>query len=144
MLNTCPSALYTYITLEWMLLNWTKYIEFKCMNIYIGKEWNQYIPYSNFLTNWNSVEFSLYTIPNSELCIYLQIKSQINGSACKQMGKIAKKADNHTYIYKIKCFHLVDKYMVITGRETEIQFAPVQFTWVFLRWETINLINKPK
>lgn len=52
-----------------------------------------------FLTNWNSVEFSLYTIPNSELCIYLQIKSQINGSACKQMGKIAKKADNHTYIY---------------------------------------------
>lgn len=143
MLNTCPSALYTYITLEWMLLNWTKYIEFKCMNIYIGKEWIPvYIPYSNFLTNWNSVEFALYIIPNSELCIYLQIKSQINGSACKQMGKIAKKADNHTYIYKIKCFHLVDKYMVITGRETGIQFAPVQFTWVFLRWETINL--KPK
>lgn len=52
-----------------------------------------------FLTNWNSVEFALYTIPNSELCRYLQIKSQINGSACKQMGKIAKKADNHTYIY---------------------------------------------
>lgn len=70
----------------------------------------------------------MYTIPNSELCIYLQIKSQINGSACKQMGKIAKKADNHTYIYKIKCFHLVDKYMVITGREIGIQFAPVQFT----------------
>lgn len=53
----------------------------------------------------------MYTIPNSELCIYLQIKSQINGSACKQMGKIAKKADNHTHIYKIKCFHLVDKYI---------------------------------
>lgn len=71
------------------------------MNIYIGKEWIPvYIPYSNFLTNWNSVEFALYTIPNSELCIYLQIKSQINGSACKQMGKIAKKkkAKNHTYI----------------------------------------------
>lgn len=67
------------------------------------------------------------------MCIYLQIKSQINGSACKQMGKIAKKADNHTHIYKIKCFHLVDKYMVMTGREIGIQFAPVQFTLVFLR-----------
>lgn len=44
------------------------------------------------------------------------------------MGKIAKKADNHTYIYKIKCFHLVDKYMVITGRETGIQFAAVHFS----------------
>lgn len=57
------------------------------------------------------------------------------------MGKIAKKADNHTYIYKIKCFHLVDKYMVITGRETEIQFAPVQYGYFSGERQLILLIN---
>lgn len=61
-------------------------IEFKCMRIpvciHIGKE---RIPV--YLTNWNAVEFSLYTIPNWEMYRYLQIKSQINGP-CKQKGKI--------------------------------------------------------
>lgn len=141
MLNTCPSALYTYITLEWMLLNWTKYIEFKCMNIYIGKEW---IPVYSLFKFLNKLKFCwICIVHHTQFRVVYIFTNQIpNQWFCMQAnGKNSKKADNHTYIYKIKCFHLVDKYMVITGRETEIQFAPVQFTWVFLRWETINLIN---
>lgn len=144
MLNTCPSALYTYITLEWMLLNWTKYIEFKCMNIYIGKEW---IPVYSLFKFLNKLKFCwIFIVHHTQFRVVYIFTNQIpNQWFCMQAnGKNSKKADNHTYIYKIKCFHLVDKYMVITGREIEIQFAPVQFTWVFLRWETINLINKPK